>query len=147
MPEPLIETIDIICPPEKAFEYFSNFLNDSEWRSEVKDMRFLEDGGPCLGQRTVEDAAVFGARMATTTIISEWEPGRRVKAITQAGPAPVIIERICTPIPGGTRLTYQLEVDVSKMILFRIFRPIVGRYFQNKVRGNLLRLKAILEKP
>lgn len=145
MPEPLIETIDIHCPPEEVFAFVSNFLNDAQWRSEVKGMRFLEDGGPRLGQRTLEDAVVLGARLATTTIITEWEPGRRVKVITQDSPTPVIVERTCTPIPGGTRMIYQIEVDVSKMLFFRVFRPIVGRYYQNKVRGYLRRLKGILE--
>jgi len=84
--------------------------------------------------------------MATTTLVTEWEAGRRVKVITQDGPAPVIVERACAPIPGGTRMTYHIEVDVSKMFFFRVFRPIVGRYYRNKVRGYLKRLKAILER-
>lgn len=146
MPEPLIETIDINCPPEEVFAFVANFLNDAQWRSEVKGMRFLEDGGPRLGQRTLEDAVVLGARMATTTIITKWEPGRRVRVITQDGPAPVTVERACTPIPGGTRMTYQIGVDVSKMFFFRVFQPIVGRYYRNQVRGYLRRLKQILER-
>lgn len=145
MPKPLIETIDINCPPNEVFAFVSNFLNDAQWRSEVKGIRFLEDGGARLGQRTIEDAAILGSRLATTSIITEWEPGRRLKVISQEGPTPVIVERTCIPIPGGARMTYQMEVDVSKTFFFRLFLPIVGRYYQNKVRGNLKRLKRIME--
>lgn len=84
--------------------------------------------------------------MLTTTIITEWEPGRRVAVITQNGPAPVTVERSCTPIPGGTRMTYQIAVDVSQMFFFRVFRPIVGRYYQKKVQGYLRKLKVLMEK-
>ena len=139
-------TIDIDCPPEQVFDFVANFENDAQWRSEVKEMRFLEPGGVRLGQKNRERAAVWGQTMVTVTVITELQPGRKVKVETESGPVPVTVVRTCEPVNGGTRFTYTMDGDLTAKPLFRIFSFILVPYYRRQLAGYLQKLKEIMER-
>jgi uncharacterized membrane protein len=138
-------SVVIAAPVEHVFAFAADFENDPRWRAEVRRMRYASERPVRVGTRAVETARVLGRELETETVVTAYEPNRRVAAESVSGPVPIVGSRDFEVVPGGTRFTYTLETDVSSVPLFRLMSPLLARWYRGRIEGYLGTLKRILE--
>jgi uncharacterized membrane protein len=131
-------------PIAEVFAYVADFRNDPAWRSEVREMRYLSDGPPAVGTRVRETSVLWGRRVVTESVLTVFEPGRRVAFAAVSGPFRVSGSRSFEPVAGGTRVTSVLEWHPTSR-LARLVAPAMGRTYQRTIERYVARLPAILE--
>ena len=117
----------ISAPVELVFDFAANYENDPRWRSEVQEMHYTSRGPVSVGTPAVETSHVLGIQLETTTVVTEYEVNRRVASSSISGPVPVVVSRDFEAASGGTRFTYTLEGDVSRVLVFRLSQPLLVR--------------------
>ncbi len=135
----------ISAPVEQVFDFAANYENDPQWRSEVRQMRYTSGHSVGVGTQAVESSRVLRIQLETTTVVTEYEENHRVTSRSTSGPVPVVVSRDFEIVQGGTRFTYTLEGDVSGVLIFRLTRPVLVRWYQKQLEGYLRTLKNILE--
>jgi uncharacterized membrane protein len=139
------DSIIISKPVEQVFAFAANYENDPQWRAEVSQLRYSSGGAVKVGSQAVEVSQVVGQRLETTTEVTQYEPNRKVVSKSISGPVPIVTYREFEMVPNGTRFTYVLEGDESGVLLFRLLRPILARWYQGQIGAYLRKLKQILE--
>lgn len=135
----------IAAPVNKVFAFAADFENDARWRDEVERMRYTSHPPVGVGSEAVENSRILGRSLETTTVITDFEPNRRVVARSISGPVPIVSSRDFEAVQGGTRFTYTLEGDVSGVLLFRLIQPILASWYRRRLEGYLRTLKQTLE--
>ena len=138
-------SIVIQRPPEMVFEFLANYENDPRWRSEVRTMAYQSPPPIGVGSRALEVSSALGQQLETLTEVSEYEPHVKVISRTLSGPIPVMAYRYFEPIDGGTNFTYQLDMDLSKTLFFRLLQPVVIPWYQRRLETYLARAKELVE--
>jgi uncharacterized membrane protein len=133
----------IARPIADVFAYVADFRNDPQWRSEVRDMRYLSDGPVGVGTRLRETSALLGRLVVTESVIPVFEMNARVDFDSVSGPFRVRGSRTFAAVVDGTRLTYELEWQPVGM--YRLVAPMVAGMYQRTVDRYLARVAAILE--
>ncbi|HET9347218.1 MAG TPA: SRPBCC family protein [Candidatus Limnocylindrales bacterium] len=131
-------------PIEAVFAYAADYRNDPEWRSEVRDMRYVSDDPVGVGTREIETVVVWGRRVVTETEITAYEPNRLVSFGYVSGPIRVRGSRTFETVEGGTRFTFALESQATGL-LDRLISPITGFLYQRQLDGSVGRMRTILE--
>ena len=137
-------TVTIHRPIDEVFAYVADYRNDPAWRPEVKEMRYLSDGPVGVGIHALETSVLWGRRVVTETLVSGYEPNRRLDWDFVSGPFRVRGSRTFEAIDGGTRVTSELEWEPTSR-LARIAATAMGRSYQRMLDRNLERLRVILE--
>lgn len=140
-------SIVIKRPVADVWNFAADFENDSLWRAEVDSMRHLTAPPIVVGTRTVERSRVLGQQLETTTEITTYEPHRAIGAQSIAAVTPVVVARTFEAVPGGTRFSYTLDGDVSRVLVFRLLRPLLTRWYQGQIERYLRKLQHLLEAP
>ena len=143
---PTVEcTVHINRTPRDVFAFVSDYERDPRWRSEVVEMTYQSLGPTGMGRLALEKSKVFGRQLETLSEVTEFEMDMKIVSRSISGPTPVISYRLVTPDEVGTRLTYRLDVDLSKAGFFRLLRPILMPLYKKTFELYLARLKQILE--
>ncbi len=128
-----------------VFTFVANAENDTAWRSEVRSLKNLTQQSAGLGTRSLEVASVFGKEMHTVTEVTEFVADQCSARQTLSGAAPVNTERSVAAVEGGTLFTYGLKADVTDVVVFRVFRPLIEWWCARKLRQHVQVLKRVLE--
>lgn len=131
-------------PIEAVFAYAADYRNDPEWRSEVREMRYVSDETVGVGTHEIETSALWGRRVVTETEITAYEPNSRVSFDYVSGPYRVRGSRSFEPVDRGTRFTIALESQATGPV-DRLLAPVLGPMYQRHLDRCVARLKAILE--
>lgn len=131
-------------PVGEVFAYVADYRNDPRWRTEVREMRYTPDNNVGAGAHVTETSALFGRRVVTESLITAYEPNRRVDFESISGPYRVRGSRIFEPVDGGTRVTCELEWLPSRRAA-KLIAPLMGRSYQRSMDRYAERLRAILE--
>lgn len=129
---------------EAVFAYAADYRNDPEWRSEVKEMRYLSDDPVGVGTHEIETAVVWGRRVVTETVITAHEPNSRVSFDYVSGPYRIRGSRSFEPVERATLFTFALESEAIGL-LDRLLSPMLGRLYQRQLDGSVARMRTILE--
>lgn len=131
-------------PVEQVAPWAADPVNAPRWYDNIISAEPLSDAPFGVGSRTNFVATFLGRRLEYTYEVTEYAPGRRLVMSTTTGPFPM-------------ETTYEWEVvatDATRMTLRNRGRPAgVGRIFGGVMaplvrranRGDLARLKAVLE--
>ena len=106
------QSVEVGRPAKEVFAYVSDFGRAREWRVEVRESTLSPPGSMGKGSRMHEVAAILGRRVATDSVVEEFEPGRRFTFRHVAGPIPVGGEYLVETAGNGARLTYTLTADL-----------------------------------
>jgi hypothetical protein len=131
--------------PHDLFAFVSDYERDPRWRSEVVEMNYQSPGPTGIGRLAIEKSKVFRRRLETLTEVTVYELDAKIVSRSISGPTPVISYRFVTPDGAGSRFTYRLEVDLSKVWFFRILRPVLMPLYVKRIESYLERLKQLLE--
>lgn len=140
-----VGTATVARSPRDVFSFVSDYANDPRWRRGLESIAFTTPPPVGIGSRAVEVLRVYGQRLETVTEVVEFEPERKMVAKSVSGPTPVVATRLVEPDGAGCRVTYQIDVDESGVLLFRVLRPLLKRMQQRQIDGFMVRLKDVLE--
>ena len=130
-------------PIDAVFAYAADFRNDPEWRSEVRELRYL--GEPAgTGIHALETSVLWGRRVVTESVITEYEPNRKIAFDYVSGPFRVRGSRVFEAVDGATRLTSELEWRPTSRVA-RMIAPAMQRTYQRTLDSYLVRLRTLLE--
>ena len=137
-------SIDIKVPLELVWEAAADLAGHGRWMADVESIGF--DSGARQGPGTVMRVATRVGPFRTIDImaVTAWEPRRRI-SVEHRGLFTGRGEFEISPVGGATRLTWSEEIDFP----WRFGGPI-GAAFARPIltgiwRGNLRRLKVLLE--
>jgi uncharacterized membrane protein len=140
------ESITISRRPEEVFAFFDDRRNDSRWMETVVSSRWVDDRQKTkLGRRGRMVMHVPRLTEFEDEVI-EYEPGRRVghRSVSDA----MVIRTAChaAPAPEGTRATLVFEPErLPGGPISWLVAPFVARSVRRNYRGDLSRLKQLLE--
>src|SRR5437762_10705599 len=122
--KPVEVSTEISRPPDEVFAFISDFENNPKWQRGMRSCRWTSD--PPYGiESTYEQVAHFlGREIVSAFRVVEYEPERRVKIVSTAGPFPIAETRTVTPLDGGRRTRVDVTVDGDARGFFRVATPL-----------------------
>src|SRR5919197_4813183 len=140
------EEIVIDRPPEEVFAYVTTPENDLEWTSIAVERRREGDGPIDVGSRIRAVDKFLGRRIESTLVFTEHAPSTR-SAVRLEGPIAANGAYVLEPAGTGTRFRWSLEAEpgLGGLFLGKVTDPLVTFIFRRRIRGDLRRLKDVLE--
>jgi len=133
----------IRAPASEVFEFVTNAENNSAWVGFAISARKLSCEPIGLGTRFSETGAVLGIRIPLVWEITEFEPDKRMKGETVAGPAKFWGEYILETVTPGTRLRKLGGIQLGGLL--RLADPLLAGIFQQALKEDMGRLRRLLE--
>lgn len=137
----ITERIQIQAPIEAVFDFACDYSNDPQWRKGV--IEHIVDNPLQTGSKAREVLRFMGSDTITNTEVTRFEPNKLVAFQSVSGPYPVSGYRRVEYMNGATEFTYHLKIEVSGFMKW--IKPLAVMMFQQQVRGDLARLKQMLE--
>ena len=131
-------------PATEVFEVISDFEQNPSWQNGMVSCRFTTEGPLRVGSQYEQQAKFLGRNIVSTFEVTEFDPGRMVKATSIAGTFPITFTRTVEPHGDGTKVTAIVSGDSSGV--FRLAAPLMRRMVKRSIDGDYRRLKALLEK-
>jgi carbon monoxide dehydrogenase subunit G len=141
------ESVVIGRPPEEVFAFVCEPENDHLWSSTAVE-RSVEPAGPVqVGSRIRAIDRFLGRRVESTFEVTEHDPPRR-SAIRIEGPLAATGTYVLESAGDGTRFRWTMDAErgLGGLFLGRLTDPLVTLIFRRRLRGDLRRLKDVLER-
>jgi hypothetical protein len=139
-----VSETDIARPPELVAAYASDPRNDTAWIGGLERVDIPGELPLRAGSRVSRVSRFLGRPIVYVLEVEACEAGRRLVMRSVAGPFPMRVTYEFEATPCGTRMRIINEGDTSGF--FRIAAPMLSRMVKARVDGDLMRLKAALEK-
>ena len=135
-------SIDIAADSRSVFDYLVDLEHVPEWNWAIDSTEKLTPGPVRVGTRYRQVRSVPRPGVENLEITS-LDPGRRLELAGVLGPFPGRLSYEIESIPGGTRLTNDVELDPP--IPLGPVGDVLGRRVRGSVADNLAVLKDLLE--
>ena len=142
---PITETIEIARPPEEVFAYLDDLSRHGEWQEQIVDVAVETEGPTRVGTRATETRRVPGGPRTFTYEITEHDPPNRAAFRVLDGSVRPYGTVTLTPLGGGTRTRYTLEMDFEGHGLGKLLAPLARRDARKQVPKDMQRLKERVE--
>lgn len=140
------ESIVIDRAPEDVFAFFDDRANDRGWLSSVIESQWLDpDETTRVGRRGRSVMEVMGRR-EFSDVVTHYEPGRLVEHRQTSGS--VVMDTACIAEPHGSGCRVTVTYEPKRFpggIIGWLAAPFAARTVRRMYRGDLARLKAVLE--
>ena len=100
-------------PVEEVFEFVNDPSNNQQWQSGNIESKQTSEGPMGVGTTTQTVTQFLGKRLELNIEITEYEQNRRVGFKSTSGPIPMTGTTTYEEAEGGTKVTLELEGDVS----------------------------------
>jgi uncharacterized membrane protein len=140
----IMASVEIDRSASQVWAYVADYGNDINWRAGVTQMRPSQPGPAQEGVTTHELLRVLGMTFRTDAAIDRVEPGRRLQWRAHDRQKQLRGSRLIEPTgPVSSRFT---EVVEGRLLgPSRLLEPVVAWLLQRQARGDLGRLKHLLE--
>jgi len=128
-----------------VFAYASDPANATEWYENIKQVEWRSPPPLAVGSRVAFTAQFLGRRLTYTYEVVELVDGERVVMRTAEGPFPMETTYAWADAGSGTRMTLRNRGEPSAFS--KLAAPVMARAMRRANRGDLERLKSILERP
>ncbi len=142
--KPITVSVEVNRPAAEAFAYVSDVQNNPRWQRGQRSCVWTSPAPRELDATYDQTAHFLGRDIVSTFRVSEYEPGRRIRFVSTAGPFPIDESRTVEPVgEARSRVTAVVRGDASKTfwIVAPLLRTMVGR----SVRADYARLQRLLE--
>ena len=139
----LSATTVIKRPAADVFDYVMEVPHDARWRTGVVEADFTSETPLGVGTTGFDRIEANGREMVATWTVFEYEPGAFARWTLDSGPIDGSGGYICEEAEDGTRFT--LEAHVKPTGAYRLLGPIFGMIGRKQNRGDVQKLKVILE--
>ncbi len=127
------------------FAYASDPANATEWYENIKQVEWRSPPPLAVGSRVAFTAQFLGRRLTYTYEMVELVDGERLMMRTAEGPFPMETTYTWADAGSGTRMTLRNRGEPSAFS--KLAAPVMARAMRRANRGDLERLKSILERP
>jgi Polyketide cyclase / dehydrase and lipid transport len=128
-----------------VFAYASDPANATEWYENIKQVEWRSPPPLAVGSRVAFTAQFLGRRLTYTYEVVELVDGERVVMRTAEGPFPMETTYAWADAGSGTRMTLRNRGEPSTFS--KLAAPVMARAMRRANRGDLERLRSILERP
>lgn len=138
----LVEHTEIDRPAAEIWAVVADYARDPQWRQGVRSMVPTPPGLVAVGTTTDEEMRFAGRTLRNLGVVTHVEPGRFAWRTTDGAAAhgSRAVEAL-TP----TRSRVELELVVTPKPSERVTAPLMGRLLRRTLRGDLRRLRALLD--
>jgi len=119
--------------------------NQPVWQSNMDKFAKLDEGDPKKGTRYLGISRVAGRRVEWTAEISEWDDVEFYELRAIESPVGWTLRFDFEEVADGTRVTMHQELAPFERYFGKLADPLVTRMYSRDVKGNLEKLKDILE--
>ena len=123
-------------PVEEVFAALVDFEAAAEWQPAVLQSWHTPRGLVRIGTRTYQVHKLFGRRIESTSIVTGYEPNRKMvcMSLAQVSP-PVCTTYVVDPVGEGTRLTVAIESEIggvlkaiAPLLAYRLRKDLARRF-------------------
>jgi uncharacterized membrane protein len=141
------ESIVINRSPEDVFAFLAVRNNDAVWMSAVVESEWLDPSARlAVGRRGRMAMKMFGRRTEYVDEVTTYEPGKRIAHRTVEGPLQLDTACLCEPAGSGAcRTTVVAEAERMFGAFGRVVDPLIAKLMRRGFKGDLTKLKEILE--
>jgi hypothetical protein len=138
------ESIRIARSPDAVWALVTDYSSDHLWRPGITEMTPDPEGPPAVGTRVREVLESGGRSYVTDSVVKSVGPGMTYRFSGSGTTGGVDGGRTVTAIGvNDAEFIYRVELELQGR--FRLVRPLVGATMKKGLRGDLQRLRAILE--
>jgi uncharacterized protein YndB with AHSA1/START domain len=137
-------SITISRPIDDVFSVLTTPEDTPKWSSSAVEEQLTSPGPVGVGSTRRAVVRSFGGRTTTNeTVVTAFEPNRRVAMRTISAPVPFEAAWAFTALPEGTRVDWTWSFEFKGAA--RLFGPPFAVYFRRSLQGDLARLKRMME--
>jgi carbon monoxide dehydrogenase subunit G len=137
-------TVTIGKPPAEVFPWLLDADKVPEWMSGLQVYEPLEPGPLRVGSRIRQELTVSGQQLRFELEVTELDPPRRAVLRFAGSGFEAANQYAVAEADGGSRVTWIVSGDTTSFKA-RLIAPMVQGKLQEKVDGDLARLRALLE--
>lgn len=137
------ESIAIRRPLETVFGFAGDYANDAQWRAGIVSLELDKSKTMTRGMRAKEILRFLGQEYVTSSEVTEYELNNVVSFKAVSGPFLVRGSRLVEPEGNTTKFIFRLDYELNGLL--KLLSPLVERRFKQQVKGDLMRLKHLLE--
>ncbi len=130
-------------PIEDVWAVISNVENNPKWSSFALEAKQTSPGPTGVGTTARFVGKFLGRRMESESVITEFEPNRRLGSKNKSGPFPLKGSTALEQIDGSTRVTGTIEGEPGGF--FKLAEPLVITMAKRSLKGDLDNLKDLME--
>jgi len=135
---------EIARPTSDVFAYISNIANNPKWQGGMLEAYFTTDPPVRVGSEYTQVARFLGRNIESTFKVTDYEPGRLIKATTIKSTFPITFTRLVEPSENGSRVTAIVEGDASGM--FKLAESLIAKKVKSSIEKDYTNLKNILDR-
>lgn len=137
-------TVTIGKPPEAVFPWLVEADKVPQWMTGLERYEPVEPGPLRVGSRIRQELVVSGHRLAFELEVTELAPPQRAVLRFEGSGFKAANEYGLAGADGGTRVTWVVSGDTTSFKA-KLIAPMVQAKLQEKLDGDLARLRALLE--
>ncbi len=137
------ETVVIARPVNEVFAFVASAKDWPSWHSTMLEAEQTSPGKVSVGATFRGVNREMGMRMPWTSKATEYEPNQRWGETITSGST--LIQESLTFEPLGAGTMFRQEYDVQVGGALRLLAPMVTAGMRREMKGNLAKLKTILE--
>jgi uncharacterized membrane protein len=137
-------TVEIDRPAGEVFAFISDVRNNPRFQNGMRSCVWTSAPPVGVGSTYDQVAAFLGRQIVSKFVIDEFEPGRRIRFRSTAGPLGILERRTVTPL-GPSRCSVEVILDGDPGSWFKWTGPFLQPMVSRSVKADYRRLKAVLE--
>jgi uncharacterized membrane protein len=136
------ESVHIQQPVQRVFSYATDLTNNMQWQSDILGAEQTSEGPFGLGATYRCINRFMGQEIETEGVISEYDPEKKCSFKFTSGPVTGESRFFFESAAEGTKFTAAGELSID---LFRLAGFLFSRMARKQIKGDLSKLKQILE--
>jgi carbon monoxide dehydrogenase subunit G len=137
-------TVTIAKPAAEVFPWLVDADKVPQWMSGLQVYEPLEPGPLHPGSRIRQELTVSGQHLRWELEVAELDPSRRAVLRFEGSGFKAANEYAVADAPGGSAVTWVISGDTTSFKA-RLIAPMVQAKLQEKLDGDLARLRSLLE--
>ena len=132
-------------PAAEVAAYAMDPANDTSWIGGIREVRWVTEPPLRVGSRVRRLAGFLGRPVDYVLEVTELTPAERVVMRSIEAPFPMVVTYTFAAEGGGTRAGVRVQGGAGPM--FRLAGPLMAWQVRRSLRGDLARLRRILQRP
>jgi len=142
-------SVEIMKPPAEVFSYLADMANNPVWQRGQTWCVWTSSPPLDVGSTYEQEASFLGRTITSAFVVTEFEPGRRIRINSTSGTMPIDVTREVAPTADGAGAVVSAVVRGTPAGLLGVMTTMAGPLMRivvrNRIRADYRRLKEILE--
>ena len=144
MPLRCQSTVNVSRPPAEVFPWLLDADKVPAWMSGLEAYEPLDPGPLRVGSRIRQDLTVSGQHLHFVMEVARLQPPVEAQLRFEGSGFKAANEYSVTEAPGGSAVTWAISGDTTSFKA-KLLAPMVEAKLQEKIDGDLARLRAVLD--